>query len=85
MDTEFLKFLASLGVGGIIAGLMFFFYRKDISYFTEMWKGQTEMLVMVVKENTASNVLLIELIRTSNNLIADTNRELKKSLMFPLK
>ena len=29
MDLESLRFLASLGVGGAIAGIMFFAYRED--------------------------------------------------------
>src|SRR5690606_38144314 len=29
-DLEFARFLASLGVGGVIAGLLFMFYRKDV-------------------------------------------------------
>ena len=64
MDEEFFRFLASLGVGGVIAGLMFFFYRKDVHQFTELWKTQTELLILVVKENTASAVIAAELLRT---------------------
>jgi hypothetical protein len=64
MDDEFIKYLSSLGVGGIIAGFMFFFYRKDVHHFTELWKGQTELLVLVVKENTAASVITAELLRT---------------------
>jgi hypothetical protein len=29
MDTDFLKWLTSLGVGGVLAGGMFWVYRKD--------------------------------------------------------
>jgi hypothetical protein len=61
MDTEFVKYLASLGVGGIIAGFMFILYRKDMARAVEQWKGQSELwleqnkvLIMVVKENTAA-------------------------------
>lgn len=61
-DQEFIKFLISLGVGGIIAGLIFAFYRKDIKLYTELWKQTTSMLMDTVKENTASNVKLIGLI-----------------------
>ena len=46
------------GVGGVLAGMMFFFYRKDVKSYTELWKTQTSMLVEVVKENTRSNVQL---------------------------
>lgn len=57
-DTEFTKWLVTLGVGGILAAFIFSFYRKDIKAYTELWKSQTEMLLMVVKENTISNVKL---------------------------
>lgn len=62
MDAEFAKWLITLGVGGILAGFMFVFYRKDVKLYTELWKVQSEMLVTVVKENTASNIKLISLI-----------------------
>lgn len=53
-NEEFLKYLASLGVGGIIAGLMFMFYRRDVKFYTDQWRGQSELLMQVVKENTHS-------------------------------
>lgn len=62
MDAEFAKWLATLGVGGVLAGLMFMFYRKDIKQYTELWKTATDQLMFIVKENTASNVKLIQLI-----------------------
>lgn len=60
VDNEFLKWLATLGVGGVLAGLMFMFYRKDVRAYTELWKSQSELLIEVVKENTASNVKVVE-------------------------
>jgi len=59
---EFVKSLASWGVGGVLAGIMFLYYRRDIRSMTDFWKVQTEMLVGAVKENTASNVKLISVI-----------------------
>jgi hypothetical protein len=64
IDMEFTKWLLTLGVGGILAALIFTFYRKDIKQYTELWKSSTEMLMGVVKENTASNVKLIQLLET---------------------
>lgn len=63
---DFLKMLPSLGVGGVLAGIMFMFYRKDMLRFTEQWKGQTEILVTVVRENSASNASVI----ASNNSVS---------------
>ena len=70
-DVEFLKFAAPLGVGGVLALVMFLVYRKDMRYMAELhlaqleaWKGQTEILVAVVKDNTtALSALVTELRR----------------------
>ena len=62
MDAEFAKWLATLGVGGVLAGLMFLFYRKDVKQYTELWKSATDSLMTVVKENTVSNTRLITLL-----------------------
>lgn len=64
IDLEFTKWLATLGVGGALGALIFIFYRKDVKQFTELWKATTDQLMLVIKENTASNVKLIALIET---------------------
>lgn len=58
MDVEFVKWLATLGIGGILAGFIFLFYRKDIKQYTELWKTTSEQLMRIVSDNTASNVRL---------------------------
>ena len=58
MDTEFIKWLATLGIGGVLAGFMFIFYRKDIKQFTELWKITSGQLMKIVEENTASYIKL---------------------------
>ena len=50
MDTELAQWLGTLGVGGVLAAFMFHFYRKDVKQYTDLWKGQSELLVGVVKE-----------------------------------
>lgn len=62
MDAEFAKYLIGQGAFGLVAGLLFHFYRRDVSRFTDLWRGQSDALIAVVKENTASNVHLITLI-----------------------
>jgi len=59
---EFSKWLITLGVGGVLAGFMFMFYRKDVKQFTELWKTTTDLLIVTIKDNTASNVKLIALL-----------------------
>lgn len=64
MDGEFIKWLTTLGVGGILAGIMFMFYRKDVQQYTELWRTTAEHMITIVKENTASNTKLIALIES---------------------
>jgi transcriptional/translational regulatory protein YebC/TACO1 len=59
IDLEFTKWLATLGIGGVLAAFMFTFYRKDVKQYTELWKNTTELVIAAIKENTASNVKLI--------------------------
>lgn len=59
MDADGLKFLASLGVGGVLAGIMFMIYRKDALHWHAAWQGQSNILVQVVKENTAAITALV--------------------------
>ncbi len=62
MDQEFVKWLATLGIGGVLAAFIFMFYRKDVKSYTELWKVMADQLITVIKENTASNIKLINLI-----------------------
>jgi hypothetical protein len=65
MDAEFVKYIASLGVGGVIAMLIYNFsqkalaaqtkgYEEKLTFFIDQWKGQAEVLLQVVKENSAA-------------------------------
>jgi hypothetical protein len=63
LDAEFAKWLATLGLGGVLAAFIFMFYRKDMKQFTELWRSTTDQLISVIKENTESNVELITLIK----------------------
>lgn len=61
-DPEFVKWLLTLGVGGVLAGFMFVFYRKDVKQYTELWRSTAEQLISVIRENTASNTKLITML-----------------------
>ena len=87
MDLEFTKWLATLGIGGVLAAFMFTFYRKDVKQYTELWKASTDQLILVIKENTASNVKLISLIETEQrnavrkeDLVALIDRKLNEKI-----
>lgn len=58
-DLSIFKLAAENGVAVLLAAVMFGFYRKDVQALTSLWKTQTEMLVMVVKDNTESNMRLV--------------------------
>lgn len=58
-SIESMKFIGSLGLGGVLAWGMFLVYRKDSLVWQESWKGQQQLLVQVVKENTAAITALI--------------------------
>lgn len=61
-DPEFIKWFATLGIGGVLAAFMFVFYRKDVQSYTELWKSTSTVLIDVIQKNTESNVKLISLI-----------------------
>jgi hypothetical protein len=73
MDVEFVRYLASLGVGGAIAGLMFMAYRRDVQTYTAQWKGQTELLVEVVREVTKAITANTEVIRALHDRLDRMN------------
>jgi len=61
---EVIKTLPTLGVGGLIAALVLYWYRTDSTRNTEAWKGQAEMLIQVVKENTRAVAELSILVKS---------------------
>ena len=63
MDNDTVKWFASLGVGGVLAGFMFLLYRKDSLQWQEAWRGQNVILVQVVKEVTAAVTTLTTYIK----------------------
>lgn len=64
LDPDFIKWISTLGIGGVLAAFMFVFYRKDVQQYTELWRSTADQLMGVVKDNTASNVKLIALIES---------------------
>lgn len=59
-----LQELAPLGVGGILAGVLFFFYRKDANTYIEQWRGQSALVVEIVKQNTQALAQNTEVLRS---------------------
>jgi hypothetical protein len=71
LTPETIQWAASLGVGGLLALGMFLVYRRDSQQNTANWQGQSQMLVQVVKENTAA----ISALTANLNLVRDLVRE----------
>lgn len=69
MDAEFGRFLTSLGVGGALAGVIFYFHTKiteqhrvDLKDLLIAQTKREDVFVRVIQENTASNTKLITVI-----------------------
>ncbi len=76
LDPEFLKFLIQLGVGGAIAGIIFFFYRKDVRSYTDLWQAQTARsdaqtaaMIKVIAENSANTAVNTEVLKSLHKRI----------------
>ena len=68
---EFFQFLASMGVGGILAGFMFIVHNRTlkehaeiIKGYHEIEKGRVEMLLEVIIENTKQPVANIGVLKS---------------------
>lgn len=66
-----MKWMATLGVGGVLAAFIYMSGRKDNSkheavvlQYTELWKAATERLMNVIQDNTTSNIKLVSLIES---------------------
>lgn len=77
MELDFTQYFATLGVGGALAGLMFFFYRKDAianiereKANAEQWRAEADQRrteantwIDVIKGNTAAITMNTEVVR----------------------
>jgi len=61
-NIDLVKHFLSMGVGGALAFGMFLVYRKDALQQADQWKGQTEILLQVIRENTTATTALTRLI-----------------------
>ena len=68
MDLNVIKELAPLGVGGVLAALMFAWHRTDMLRLLAESKGQGEILITLVKENTVAVTLLIKVVENLKDL-----------------
>lgn len=78
IDPEYIKFFSSLGVGGVLAGMIFFYSRKDSKKHESDWIEQEKRcenrettLMNIVTKNTEGFERLCGAI---NNLSADIKK-----------
>jgi hypothetical protein len=77
MDPEFAKYLTSLGVGGALAGVIFYFHtriteahRADLKTILDKAVAREDALLRKLDENTVSNTRLIAVIDALQALVA---------------
>lgn len=53
-DIKTIEWIIGQGIGAVLAFGMFLVYRKDVKNGLGTWRGQTEILMKLVGENTAA-------------------------------
>lgn len=76
MDAEFVKWLGGMGTGGSIAGLLFYFYRKDVRSYTDLWRETAGMLHAALEKSTSAHAINSETNREVINLLQALHRRL---------
>ena len=77
MDTELIKLLASLGVGGAIAVIIFMAYRQDHESLVKLYnqsEQRFDLLVQVLQKNSVASEALSQTITammTQNQVVAN--------------
>ena len=61
-SSNSIEYFGSLGVGGILAGVMFFFYRQDRKSTEDMLKRAMDEQATALKENTTVMTRLTDII-----------------------
>jgi hypothetical protein len=74
MDQEFMRFLASLGVGGALAAFIYYYQRKDAIRHAEEWKGQAQLFSQLVVNNTIAMTKVVESSDASADVVKENTR-----------
>ena len=76
MDNEFVKWLVQTGGTGAIAALIFYFYRKDVRSYTDLWKETSVMLASEMRESRIAYTAVVEKSTAAHVTNSETNREM---------
>lgn len=71
-EVEIAKWFTEMGIGGAFAALLFFFYRKDVKQYTDLWQKQAEL-------NHAQTNAMMSLVER-NMVTITANTEVLKAL-----
>src|SRR5437016_4447051 len=75
MDIELIKMLSPLGVGGLLASVIFHFYRQDFLRERNNHQAERERLLLALERNAAAYERLSVTIENLGVLITDRGRE----------
>lgn len=73
-----MKFFATLGMGGSLAGFIYYYQRKDSIRHAEEWRGQAALLMGIVASNTTAVVKCVEAISANTHAIDELRGELQQ-------
>lgn len=82
MDQEFLRFLAPMGVGGVLAAFIFYFYRRDLTRdhaqdITRLMNGaivtkeERGELIRVISANTQALIAVAENVKQNRDILSE--------------
>lgn len=81
-DTEFAKYISTLGIGGVLAVIFYYQARKDsqdyansIKILMDSEKGRNEMLVVLIKDNTSQTTANTEVVRALHRRLDKDERD----------
>ena len=75
---ELFRYLGSLGVGGTIAAILFFFYRKDVKSYTDLWQNMSTQLLAVVKDASDAHRAIAVALTANTEVLKSMHKRLDR-------
>lgn len=72
---EELKWLTSLGIGGVLAGMIFFFYRRDFVNERSKHSGREDKMIEVIERNAVAGERLSETVKDLQSYLRSNETE----------
>jgi hypothetical protein len=61
--------LYEYGLAGVLISVLFYFYRKDVRSYTELWKNANEVMIQVIKESNAAQTILATTLAANTEIL----------------